>query len=127
MSNITGIHHVSTKCSTPEEYEKSVKFYSEVLELPIVRTWDKGTMFDTGSGLMEIFNDGTGALPQGCIRHFAFAVKDVDSIANRVKEAGYEVFIEPKDIVIPSEIPFPARIAFCHGPLGEDIEFFCEK
>ena len=34
---------------------------------------------------------------------------------------------EPKDIEIQSDPRFPARIAFCHGPLGEDIEFFCEK
>ena len=44
-----------------------------------------------------------------------------------VKAAGYEVFIEPKDIVIASNPPFPARIAFCRGPLGEEIEFFQEK
>ena len=44
-----------------------------------------------------------------------------------VREAGYEVFIEPKDIVITSEPPFPARIAFCRGPLQEEIEFFQEK
>ena len=44
-----------------------------------------------------------------------------------VREAGYEVFIEPRDIVIASEPPFPARIAFCRGPLQEEIEFFQEK
>lgn len=127
MSLIKGIHHVSLKCSGDEEYEKTKKFYGEVLELPVAKTWPTGIMFETGSGLMEIFNDGNGALPQGCIRHFAFAVVDVDGIINKVKEAGYEVFIEPKDIVIASDPEFPARIAFCKGPLGEDVEFFCEK
>lgn len=38
-----------------------------------------------------------------------------------------EVFVEPKDIEIQSDPRFPARIAFCRGPLGEEIEFFCEK
>lgn len=127
MGNITGIHHVSLKTSSDIEYEKTISFYSDILELPIVRTWNKGIMFDTGNGLVEIFNDGEGALPKGMIRHFAFAVNDVDAVISKVKNAGYEVFIEPKDIVIPSEVPFPARIAFCFGPLGEEIEFFMEK
>ena len=43
------------------------------------------------------------------------------------KKAGYEVFIGPKDICIPSDPEFPARMAFCYGPLGEKIEFFQEK
>ena len=127
MSNITGIHHVAMKCSTLEDYEKCIKFYNEVLELPIARQWKTGIMLDTGSGLIEIFNDANDVLPQGSIRHYALAVKDVDAVVARVREAGYKITTEPKDIVIPSEIPFPARIAFCEGALGEEIEFFCEK
>lgn len=83
-------------------------------------------MLDTGSGIIEIFNDGDGALEKGVIRHFAFATDDVDACANAVKKAGYEVFIEPKNIEIASLTAFPARIAFCKGPLGEEIEFFQE-
>ena len=30
-------------------------------------------MFDTGNGLIEIFNNGDGLEGQGVIRHFAFA------------------------------------------------------
>lgn len=127
MSLVTGIHHIALKCCGTEEYEKTIQFYHEILGLPIARTWASGTMLDTGSGLMEIFNNGEEALPQGTIRHFAFAVRDVDALAKTVREAGYEVFIEPKDIDIPSTPSFPARIAFCKGPVGEDIEFFCEK
>ena len=44
-----------------------------------------------------------------------------------MRTAGYEVFIEPKDIQIQSDPVFPARIAFCRGPLGEEIELFQEK
>lgn len=54
-------------------------------------------------------------------------VNDTDRCAAAVREAGYEVFIEPKDIVIPSKKPLSARIAFCFGPLGEQIEFFQVK
>ena len=35
--------------------------------------------------------------------------------------------LHDRDIVITSEPPFPARIAFCRGPLQEEIEFFQEK
>ena len=86
-----------------------------------------GIMFDTGNGIVEIFNDGDGALDKGVIRHFAFATDDVDACVEAVKAAGYEVFIEPKDIEIASIPAFPARIAFCKGPLGEEIELFQEK
>ena len=44
-----------------------------------------------------------------------------------VREAGYRISVEPKDIIIQAKIPYPARIAFCIGPVGEEIEFFCEK
>lgn len=51
----------------------------------------------------------------------------MDACVEAVKAAGYEVFIEPKDIEIASTPVFPARIAFCKGPLGEEIELFEEK
>lgn len=127
MSLINGIHHAALKCGTPEEYEKVRTFYGEVLGIPVARTWEGGTMFDTGSGIIEVFSTTEPQLPQGTIRHFAFAVSDTDACAAAVEAAGYTVFMRPKDIVIPSEPPFPARIAFCYGPLGEEIEFFQEK
>lgn len=97
-----------------------------MIGIPVVRSWDAGIMLDTGSGIIEIFFDGQENLPQGTIRHFALATDEVDTCVQAVREAGYEVFIEPKDIEITSQPEFPARIAFCKGPLGEEIEFFCE-
>lgn len=126
MRLVSGIHHVSMKCVTEEDYRRVLSFYAGTLGLPIVRQWDNGVMLDTGSGLVEVFRDGEQKLEKGTIRHFAFAVTDVDACAEAVRKAGYEVFIGPKNIVIPSEPPFPARIAFCNGPLGEEIEFFQE-
>ncbi len=70
---------------------------------------------------------GRQHLPQGVIRHFALSVTDVDELADRIEKAGYEVFVKPKNIYIPAENPLVARIAFCYGPLGEQIELFCEK
>lgn len=83
MSLVKGLHHVSMKCSSMEEYEKTVDFYKNITD-------------------------------------------DVDACVDAVKKAGYEVFIEPKNIEIASMPVFPARIAFCRGPFGEEIEFFQE-
>ena len=127
MQPIKGIHHVALKCSSSEQYEKTIRFYNEILGLPIARTWERGTMIDTGCGIVEIFNNGEGDLPQGTIRHFAFSVSDTDACVEKITAAGYEVFEGPKDIRIPSDPPFPARVAFCIGPVGEEIEFFEEK
>jgi glyoxylase I family protein len=127
MSLVKGIHHVALKCSSAQEYDEEKKFYSEVLQIPVAREWSSGIMFDTSAGVIEIFNDGDGALPQGTIRHFALATDDVDACVKAVSEAGYEVFVDPKDVVIASVPEFPVRVAFCKGPLGEEIEFFKER
>jgi glyoxylase I family protein len=65
----------------------------------------------TSAGVIEIFNDGDGALPQGTIRHFALATDDVDACVKAVSEAGYEVFVDPKNVVIASVPEFPVRVA----------------
>lgn len=126
MGCITGLHHISMKC-TPDEYLTVVAFYHDILELPIARTWATGIMFDIGNGYIEVFTNSTEALSKGTIRHFALGTDDVDACVRKVQDAGYTVFLGPKDIVIPSEPAFPARMAFCFGPLGEEIEFFQEK
>ena len=58
MSLIKGIHHVSMKCSSTEEYEKTIDFYKNILGIPVAREWQAGIMLDTGNGIVEIFNDG---------------------------------------------------------------------
>ena len=127
---ITGVHHVCVKCR-PEELEKVQKFYGELLGLPLVRSWGEpkveGLMYGAGTSLIEIFPNVEEDLPQGAIRHFALATDDVDSIVETVRKAGYAVTMEPVDIEIMSKPSLPARIAFIIGPVGEEIELFCEK
>jgi len=126
MGLVKGIHHVSFKCSG-EDFEKTVAFYKDILGIPVAKEWDGGLMLDTGDGRIEIFGNGDGEKTTGAIRHFALDVEDVDACVKAVSEAGYKVFIGPQDIEIPAEPPVKARMAFCFGPLGEQIEFFCEK
>ena len=124
---IRGIHHVSMKCGTKEELERAKAFYLGVLGMTLAREWPEGILIDTGNGLIEIFGNGEGIRSKGAVRHLALAADDVDGIADAVRAAGYTVFHGPKDIMIPSEPPLHARMAFCSGPLGEEIEFFQEK
>ena len=123
---ITGLHHISMKCGTSEEFEKAKSFYTGLLGFVTVREWPEGIMLRCGNFQLELFCNGAGVKELGAIRHMALATDDVDAVAAKVKEAGYEVFIEPKDIVIGSVPEFHARMAFCFGPLGEQIEFFKE-
>ena len=128
---VKGFHHVSLKCKGLEAFHKTIEFYNGVLKLPIVRTWGDGdesaAMLDTGAGLFEIFANAPDQLGMGALRHLALDVDDVDVCVAAVREAGYQITMEPKDICIPSQPPYPARIAFCIGPVGEEIEFFCVK
>ena len=124
---ITGIHHISMKCGTKEELKRVKEFYLDVLGLSISREWPSGIMLETGNGMIEIFTNGEGTPVKGAIRHVALLTDDVDETVRRIKEAGYEVFIEPNDVVIPSVPEYPIRMAFCKGPLGEEIELFKER
>ena len=128
---ITGIHHIALKAQGLENFDRLFKFYHEILGLPIVRRWGEGEgvgmMLDTGAGLLEIFANAPDTLGTGALRHLAFEVEDTDACVAAVREAGYKITMEPTDIVIASEPPYPARIAFCIGPVGEEVEFFCVK
>ena len=115
------------KCNTEEEINRVKEFYISVLGLKIIREWHDGIMIDTGNGYIEIFTNADGEHRLGSIRHFALLTDDVDTIAEKVKAAGYEVFVEPVDKVIDSDPKYPIRMAFCFGPLGEQVEFFCER
>lgn len=116
---INGIHHFSMKC-TPAELPDVRRFYCDALGLPVVHEWSEGIMLDTGCGLLEVFTNGPGGHETGAIRHIVFEVEDAVDCVETVRKAGYEVFVGPKEIVEPSH----AVIAFCYGPLKEQVEFF---
>ena len=124
---IKGIHHISMKCAAKEDLERAKTFYIGILGLSICREWRDGIMLDTGNGLIEIFCNGEGERTKGAIRHVALLTDHVDELSCQIKLAGYEVFAGPEDAVIGSVPPYPIRMAFCTGPLGEEIELFCER
>lgn len=124
---IKGIHHVAFKCETQEQYDEMIYFYHELLELPILRKWNTGIHLDCFNSCIEIFLDGTKPVGEGCIRHFALSTDHVDKIVERVRNAGYTVSVEPKDVDMQTDPVFPIRVAFIEGSLHESIELFCEK
>jgi len=128
---VTGIHHLALKCQGVDEFNKTIYFYRDILGLPVARCWGEGEnigmMLDTGAGILEIFANASDKLGMGAIRHMALAVEDVDACVEAVRAEGYALTMEPTDICIASEPPYPARIAFCIGPVGEELEFFHVK
>lgn len=124
---IKGIHHVSMRCRDTELFAETKHFYRDVLGLEISREWEKGFMAETGNCWIEIMLGGKISEETGIIRHFAFFTDTPDELIETVRNAGYEIMEEPHDICIHSDPKIPARIAFCRGPLGEEIEFFFDR
>lgn len=127
---IKGVHHIALKCNGMEEFNKTIHFYRDLLGMEEVRSWGEGTgsavMLNNGNSVMEIMANAEDAPGEGAIRHIALVTDDVDECCRIVSEAGYEVYIQPKDIDFQTKEPYKARIAFCYGPVNEEIEFFCE-
>lgn len=128
---ITGIHHIALRCNGVEEYQRAVHFYRDLLGLTEYKRWGSGDalsiMLNTGAGCMEIFSNGTQRMPQGQLLHVAFATDNVDELIEKVRAEGYQIKMEPTDVVLPTDEGFPARVAFCFGAAGEEVEFFTEK
>jgi len=128
---ITGIHHVAIKAKGLDAYAKLIEFYHGILGMPIIREWGEGdnlgAMVDTGAGILELFSNAPDVRDAGALRHLALRCDNPDECIESVRAKGYEVTMEPKDIVIASNPPYPARIAFCIGPVGEEVEFFAER
>ncbi len=130
MKLIQGIHHVALD-PQKEQFAAVKKFYTELLGLEVVRQWGDENypcmMISTGdNSCIEVLPVLQGdALPDtGKFAHLALATADVDACVRIVREAGYPITIEPKDVELDG---LQARIAFCTGACGETVEFFCVK
>ena len=124
---IKGFHHVAVKAS---DFEKSYKFYTELLGLKCRNSWGEGDkrammlVADDGSAI-ELFAGGTKAdAYTSPYIHIAFCVDDPDAFIEKVRAAGYGIKTEPKDMDVQGNPGFKARLAFCYGPDGEEVEFF---
>ena len=86
-----------------KDYEASVTFYRDGLELPIVGSWDRGpaqrgTLFQAASGIIEVLALAPGQeytpLQGG---ELAYEVDDVDEWYRRVQEKGLPIRRELAD------------------------------
>ena len=131
MVKIKGIHHIAIKANGVEKFEETIRFYNEILGLPVIRRWERPgmlcAMVDTGSGILELFSNAECEPQPGPLRHIAFEVENVEECIEAVRAAGYEITIEPKDVDIPSDPIYPIRVGFCIGAAGEEVEFFSER
>lgn len=128
MAKITGVHHIAL---TPvkEAYDKTVAFYKNTLGFAEVRSWGAGeeraVMLSCGDNtVMEIMNKGESLMGDGAFVHVAFSTDEPDALLEAVRAEGYEVTMEPSDVTIASDPPYPIRVAFFRGPIGEHIELF---
>lgn len=97
---IKGIHHIAIICS---DYERSKKFYVEVLGFPIIqetfRTHRNSYKLDlrvSQNTQIELFSFSNPpqrpTTPEACgLRHLAFAVDDIEQTVIELQSQGIEV------------------------------------
>jgi glyoxylase I family protein len=96
---LQAIHHVAIICA---DYDRSKRFYTEVLGLPIVaETYREARQsykldLGIGSAQLELFSFPNPAdrpsRPEACgLRHLAFAVTDLDGMVAQLVEQGIAV------------------------------------
>jgi glyoxylase I family protein len=122
-----GTHHIAVQT---RDWDASLRLYRDTLGMQIVAEF--GTperriiLLDIGDGsYLELFaplpepaDQPSGA---GLLTHIALATSDARLATERVRQGGYTITTEPKDVQLG---PIAATIAFFSGPNGETIEFF---
>jgi catechol 2,3-dioxygenase-like lactoylglutathione lyase family enzyme len=105
------------------DYDASVTFYRDGLELPVVESWDdpdgKGTVFQAAAGQIEVLettDDHPYTVPQGI--RIAFEVEDIDEYYRDLLARSVTVEREPTDW------PWKHRNIEVHDPDGIVINPF---
>ena len=125
--NIRSIHHIAI---LTDDYEKSKRFYTEVLGFEVIReTWRaerqswKLDLAIAGLYQIELFSfpdfRERGSYPEAKgLRHLAFAVDDVDAAAAELKAKGV-----PVEAVRIDELT-RKRFVFFTDPNGQPLELY---
>lgn len=118
---IRGIHHI---CLKVQDVAQTVKFYTSVLNYQVWLQWDRGIMLKAPDGThLELFPEDE---EKGYV-HVAYVCDDVDRVYREAIDSGCESVKVPQDVVIPSDPPFPVRLAFFKDPSGDIVELFHER
>lgn len=124
------VHHIAIIGS---DYQRSKKFYTEVLGMKVLReiyrkereSW-KCDLEVNGNYQIELFSfvnpPARVSRPEACgLRHLAFEVDNLDEVVSELQSKGIEV--EP---IRSDETRESKRFTFIADPDGTPIEF-CEK
>ncbi|MCA9881716.1 MAG: VOC family protein [Anaerolineaceae bacterium] len=126
---VSGTHHIAVQT---RDWAASMRLYQDVLGMTLVAQFGsperKIVLLDIGDGThIELFEpqSDTPAVDAPAandpVIHFALATTDTRNALEHVRQAGYEVTVEPKDATLGT---LQVTIAFFKGPNGEIIEFF---
>ena len=123
-----GSHHIAVQA---RDWDASLRFYRDVLGMPVVAQF--GTpqrpvaLLDMGDGshIELVGSSVTAESPQtgtNPLLHIAVATTDTRGATEHVRQAGYEITTEPKELQLTPALR--VTISFFKGPAGELIEFF---
>ena len=128
-----GTHHIAVQT---RDWEASLKLYRDVLGMSEVTRFEGSDgqtimLLDAGDGShIELFEPLTNT-PQPSdkaandpVIHFALATTDTRAAIEHVRQAGYEVTMDAKELSLGG---LEVTIAFFKGPSGEVVEFFQER
>jgi predicted enzyme related to lactoylglutathione lyase len=101
----------------PTDFERSFRFYAEILSLHLYREWGRGTtrgvVFFLGGGYLEL----SGSSRTGACESVGLwlQVGDIDAVGDELEEAGVDI-IEP-----PTDKPWGLREMQIRDPDGLSI------
>jgi glyoxylase I family protein len=129
VAKTCGVHHITIQT---RDWEASLRLYLEVLGMQVAAEWGpenrRMMLIDVGDGshlelIAPTANSPTVGSPAANdpLVHIALATADAAASIEPVRRAGFEVTMEPKDVVLGD---LSATVAFFKGPNDEVIEFF---
>lgn len=126
---IKSLHHI---CIQTKQYEKSLKFYNEIMGFKIIKETadfhgrDYNTWLELGNIMIELQTQKKGkplnnwsSLNEGPV-HFCFLVEDIEEAYQEIKDKGYKDFkVKNGEVVYKVENGYLFKIK---APEGTEIE-----
>ena len=120
----TGFQHIGLPTA---DVEGTIRFYEglgfEVATRADIAGRGEFVFVKLGNLLLELIPNDNPAMTNGAVDHFCLDVKDIETLYQQVKDAGYKMITDGiQDIAFWNN---GARYFFIQGPNNEKIEF-CE-
>jgi len=129
VAKTCGLHHITIQT---RDWDASLHLYLEVLGMRVAAEWGpperRMMLLDVGDGShIELIGPTANSPVAGSLAandplvHLALATADAAAAIEPVRQAGFEVTMEPKDVKLAD---LEATVAFFKGPNGEVVELF---